>query len=209
MPGPVVALAILGPVAVAAAWLLIRSGRVSVWTANGALMALLGAASLSTGLIEVSRSRLGTGWALFLGLVAGAGLYAATAAFMAVAGRWPPLARHTAALYESRGDVSLPLAIGVSALLVAPGEELLWRGVVLEVVVEWSGSAAVGAVLAWAVYVAANAVSGSLPIVLGAVVAGAAWTALASLTGGVAASVACHIVWTGLMVALPPVPKAR
>jgi membrane protease YdiL (CAAX protease family) len=92
---------------------------------------------------------------------------------------------------------------------VAPGEELLWRGVVLETLLSALDSGLAAGIAAWALYVAANAVSGSVPIVLGAMVAGAAWTALASLTGGVVASVACHIVWTALMVAVPPVPKPR
>jgi len=208
MPAAAVVLAIVGPLAVAGTWLLIRSGRVSLWIANGALMPALGAASLLTGVVEASRLRAGVGWAVFLGLTAGAGLYAATAGFMAVAGRWPPLARHTESLYENRRAVSLPLALVVSALLVAPGEELLWRGVVLEALREALGSS-LALVLSWVGYVAANAVSGSVPIVLGAVVGGVAWTALAEMTGGVAASIACHMVWTGLMVAFPPVPKAR
>jgi membrane protease YdiL (CAAX protease family) len=208
MPAAAVVLAIVGPLAVAGTWLLIRSGRVSLWIANGALMPVLGAASLLTGVVEASRLRAGAGWAVFLGLTAGAGLYAATVGFMAVAGRWPPLARHTESLYENRRAISLPLALVVSALLVAPGEELLWRGVVLGALREALGSS-LALVMSWVVYVAANAVSGSVPIVLGAVVGGVVWTALAAMTGGVVAAVACHLVWTGLMVAFPPVPKAR
>jgi membrane protease YdiL (CAAX protease family) len=208
MPTAAVILSIVGMIAVALAWLVIRSRPVSLWVVNGALMPVLGSASLLTGVVEGSRLRAGLGWAVFLGLAAGAGLYAATAAFMAVAGRWPPLARHTAALYESREDVALPVAIAVSALLVVPGEELLWRGVVLETLQAWC-AAPLAAALSWAAYVAANAVSGSVPIILGAVVGGAAWTALAALTGGVVASIACHVVWTGLMVAFPPVPRSR
>jgi membrane protease YdiL (CAAX protease family) len=208
MPAAAVVLAIVGPLAVAGTWLLIRSGRVSLWIANGALMPVLGAASLLTGVVEASRLRAGAGWAVFLGLTAGAGLYGATVGFMAVAGRWPPLARHTESLYENRRAISLPLALVVSALLVAPGEELLWRGVVLGALREALGSS-LALVMSWVVYVAANAVSGSVPIVLGAVVGGVVWTALAAMTGGVVAAVACHLVWTGLMVAFPPVPKAR
>jgi hypothetical protein len=209
MPAAAVVLAIGGPLAVAATWLIIRSGRVSLWIANGALMPALGAAALLTGVVEASRVRVGVGWAVLLGLAAGAGLYAATLAFMAVAGRWPPLARHTASLYENRRDISLPLAVMVSAVLVAPGEEILWRGVVLDALREALGSSPIALFLSWLAYVAANAVSGSVPIVLGAVVGGAVWTALAAMTGGVVAAVACHVVWTGLMVTFPPVPKIR
>lgn len=209
MTAPAVALAVAGPLAVGAAWVVVRSGRVSLWLANGTLMPVMGVLALLTGLVEASGRRSGAGWGVFLGLTAGAGLYAATAAFMALAGRWPPLARHTSALYENRRDISLPAALGISTLLVAPGEELLWRGVVLEAFRAWIGSSALAPVAVWVAYVAANAVSGSLPIVLGAVVGGAAWTALAIFTGGVAASIACHVLWTALMVAFPPVARRR
>jgi len=209
MPTGAVILAFGAPLAVAAAWFAIRSRRTSLWVVNGILLPILGGLSLLTGVIEGS-GVLEPVWAVFLGLTAGAGLYATTAAFMALAGRWPPLARHTSALYESRTDVSLPVAVLVSALLVAPGEELVWRGVVLEVVRDGLGSSPLLAgVVGWAVYVGANVVSGSMPIVLGAVVGGAVWTMLAVLSDGVLASIACHAVWTGLMVAFPPVPRPR
>ncbi|MGH2710753.1 MAG: CPBP family glutamic-type intramembrane protease [Actinomycetota bacterium] len=201
-------LAVAGPISVAGAWVLIRSRRASLWVVNGIFMPVLGTLSLLTGLVELSSEKIGAGWAVTLGIGAGLGLYAATAAFMAVARRWPVLARHTSALYENRRDISLPAAIGISALLVAPGEELLWRGVVLEALRSGTDSAAVAAVLAWLAYIAANAASGSVPIVLGAVVSGAVWTLLAACTGAVIASIACHVVWTALMVSLPPVPRA-
>lgn len=209
MPTGAVALAVSAPVAVAVAWFAIRSRPTALWVVNGILLPVLGGLSILTGVVRGS-GELDPAWAAFLGLTAGLGLYAATAAFMAVAGRWPPLARHTSALYESRSHVSLPAAVLVSALLVAPGEELVWRGVVLEVVRDGLGSSAwLAGLLAWVGYVAANAASGSVPIVLGAVVGGAAWSLLAVLTGGVLASIACHAVWTALMVAFPPVPRTR
>lgn len=208
MTASAVALAVAGPLAVGAAWLVVRSGRASVWLANGVVLPVLGVLSLLTGEIEATGGY--PPWAAAAwGIVGGVGLYAATAGFMIVAGRWPPLARHTTALYENRRHISLPAALGISALLVAPGEELLWRGVVLEAFRTWIGSSALAPVGAWVVYVAANAVSGSLPIFLGAVVGGAAWTALAIFTGGVAASIACHVLWTALMVAFPPVARRR
>jgi len=50
----------------------------------------------------------------------------------------------------------------------------------------------------------ANLPSRSLPIVAGAVVGGAVWGALAWWSGGLAAPLASHILWTGLMLVLPP-----
>ena len=204
-----VALAVAGPVSVAAAWLIIRSRRFSLWLVNGALMPLLGGLSLLTGEVSFSSEKIGAGWALLLGGGAGLALYAATAAFMSVAGRWPVLAKHTSSLYENTRDVSTARAVTLSAVLVAPGEELLWRGVVLGALGSATGSPVIAAALAWAAYIAANAVSASLPIVLGAIVSGAVWTVLALCTEAVSASIACHVVWTGLMVLFPPVPKLR
>jgi membrane protease YdiL (CAAX protease family) len=61
-----------------------------------------------------------------------------------------------------------------------------------------------GAVVAWLGYVAMNAASGSLPFIAGAVVGGAVWGGLAWWTGGIAAGLASHGVWTALMLARPP-----
>ena len=63
-----------------------------------------------------------------------------------------------------------------------------------------SPSCTVRAVIA---FVLANLPSANLAIAAGAVVGGAVWVALAWWTGGVLASLACHIVWTGMMIAFP------
>jgi membrane protease YdiL (CAAX protease family) len=87
--------------------------------------------------------------------------------------------------------------------VAVPGEELFWRGLVQGRLAE-ATSLATGAVLAWAGYVAANLAPMSLPIAAAAIVGGACWGALAWLTGGVLASLLCHAIWTGLMLAFPP-----
>ena len=201
------ALAVVGPVAVAGAWVLVRAGLATVWTAMGVTLGVLGLLSLATGEPRAF-TELGPWWDLVSGVMSGVALWGATAAFMAVAGGWPLLARHAGALYEERRGVSLRRALFVSVLVTAPGEELLWRGVVMgalgSVLPPWTAAA-----VAWSAYVAANAASGSVPIILGAVVGGAAWTALAVWTGGVVASIGCHAAWTALMILLPPVPRVE
>jgi hypothetical protein len=52
--------------------------------------------------------------------------------------------------------------------------------------------------------VVVDAAWGSIPLLAGAVVGGALWTALAAWTGGVVAPLTSHLVWTGLMIAWPP-----
>jgi membrane protease YdiL (CAAX protease family) len=200
-------LAVAGPIAVAAAWIVVRAGLASVWAAMGATLGALGLLSLPA--VDAAGSDSSVPVALLIGVGAGVLLYAATAAFLAVAIWWPPLARHTQAVYDQRRGLSLGQALAISLLVVAPGEELLWRGVVLGVLMRALPGWPVASVIAWAAYVAANAFSGSIPIMLAAAVGGAAWTALAAWTGGVVAPLACHVMWTGLMIVRPPVPRSR
>jgi len=200
-------LTVAAVVSVPGAWYLVRRGTTTVWGAMGSLMAVLGAIALVVGGVRMS-GEMSPLVAAVLGALAGALLYGATAVFMFVAGRWPPLQSQARAIYDLRGGRPLPAALAVSCLAVAPGEELVWRGVVQTLLGVWLGSVG-GAVSAWVLYVAANAASLSLPIILGSVVGGAAWATLALVTGGVAASIACHMVWTGLMVAFPPVFEGR
>lgn len=202
---PEVAVAVAAPLAVAAAWLFVRRGRTSIWGAMGAAMGILGIAAVATGR-PAAATEVAAGVAALVGAGAGVALYAATAGFMAVARTWPPLAHQAASLYAQRGGMSLPASLAVAAAVVAPGEELVWRGVVQSLLSEPAGPA-VGAVVAWVAYVAANAVSGSVPILLGAVVGGAAWGGLALWSGGVLAGTLCHAIWTGLMIARPPLDR--
>src|SRR5688500_16510890 len=93
-------LAVAGPVAVAAGWLIVRRG-VSLWLVNGSLLPILGVAALLIGDVGTTGG-YPLGGAIIWGGLAGVALYGATVVFMAVAGKWPPLARHTAALYDNR-----------------------------------------------------------------------------------------------------------
>jgi membrane protease YdiL (CAAX protease family) len=196
------ALMVVGAVGVLLAWRLVMAGRVSVWTAMGAMTGAAGLASLVTGRLSLS-PELAWWWAAGAGVAAGVLLYLATAAFVLIVRRWPVFDRHVEEVYDQRRGLALPVALGLAALVVAPGEELFWRGLFqwrLAQAIGWPGAA----VLTWGVYVAVNAASESLPILLGAVVAGAVWGGLALWTHGVLASLVCHTVWTGLMLVFPP-----
>jgi membrane protease YdiL (CAAX protease family) len=155
----------------------------------------------------VSGRRRPATWAVAVAFVVGiavaVSLYAFTMLFLRMTRRWTRLHRHIGALYERREDISVPAAVAVGAGVVAPGEELFWRGLVQGAAIASTGPF-LGAAVAWAISVAANAVSGSVPVVLGTAVGGAAWAALALWSGGVAASLICHASWTALMIARPP-----
>jgi membrane protease YdiL (CAAX protease family) len=180
----------------------VAAERVSVWAGQGILFGAAGLAALATGRVGLSPG-IGWIWALLSGLGSGVALYLATVEFVMVVRRWPPFERHVAEIYDQRKGRSLPAALLVAAAIVAPGEELFWRGLFQGRLAEatgWVGAAAV----TWAVYAAVNASSGSLPILAAAVVSGAAWGALALWTHGVLASLTSHAVWTALMIAAPP-----
>lgn len=195
----VLAVAWGGPVVIAGAWAAVRLRGASIWVAMGWAAGPLGLLALLTGHVDAGGGLLET----LLGLGAGLALYAATAVFLDLFRGWALLARQARDVYAWRRGMSLGAVLAIACLVVAPGEEALWRGLVQGRLAEAIGDAG-GAVIGWALYVLANVVSGSVPIVLGAVVGGAVWAALALWTGGILASVACHIVWTALMILRPP-----
>lgn len=189
-----------GPLVVAGAWAAVRLRGISIWAAMGWTAGPLGLLALLTGEVEAGGG-LGE---LLIGLGAGLVLYAVTSAFLRLVRGWTLLERHARRLYAWRRGMSLGLVLLIACIVVAPGEEALWRGLVQERLAGAMGEAS-GAALAWGLYVTVNLASGSLPIVLGAVVGGAVWAGLAAWTGGVLAGVACHVVWTGLMILRPPI----
>ena len=198
----IVAILVLGAVTAALGWRLVEARRTSIWVVMGLVNAALGLAALVTGRIRLSL-RLAPAGAAAAGLAAGVALYAATVLFVGAVRRWPAFDRHVQALYGNRGSLTTPVAIVLAAGVVAPGEELFWRGL-FQSHLATGGSRVTAAAVTWAVYVAANAAGLSLPIAAAAVVGGGVWGLLAMWTGGVLASLLCHAVWTGLMVGLPP-----
>jgi membrane protease YdiL (CAAX protease family) len=141
--------------------------------------------------------------ALGIGVVVGAALYAATFVFVRLVGpRWRALDAQARTLYAQRSRLSAPLAIAAAGI-AAVGEELFWRGLVVDWAKDALGANLEAGVVTWVGYVVVNGFSANLAIVAGAVVGGAVWTALAIWSGGVLASIACHACWTGLMLARP------
>jgi membrane protease YdiL (CAAX protease family) len=183
------------------AWRAVAAGRASLWRLIVAVFALEGVVAAVV-LPPIASGHETVAVALAAGAAAGLALWAGTLAFVAVAVRWQPFRAGVAERYERAAEVSLPVAVAVSILVAVPGEELFWRNLVQRRF--GVSSEMVGAVVAWLGYVAVNAASGSLPFVAGAVVGGAVWGGLAWWSGGIAASVASHGVWTALMLARPP-----
>ena len=193
---------VLGALAEAVGWRLVATGRAMVWRIMPAILLAMGVAAVLAR-PPVAATKVGDVVALVVGVGSGVALYVATRVFVAVAGRWEPFRRGVVEKYRDAATISLPASLALSVLIMVPAEELFWRGL-FQGRLDQSLTALAAAVWTWFAYVGTNVASGSLPIVAGAVVGGALWTGLALWSGGVLASLLSHMLWTGLMLVLPP-----
>jgi uncharacterized protein len=195
------AVIVVGIVAQMVSWWAISSGRVTVWRL---MLFVLGAMALVALLVLPAPERTtGVGRAVVVGLASGLALFLATRVFVAIASHWGPFARHVEEAYHAAADEPIGAVLGLS-LLISAAEEVFYRGLVQRAVGETALGAGAAALVTLVAYALANLASRSLPIVAGAVVGGAVWGALAWWSGGLAAPLASHILWTGLMLVLPP-----
>jgi len=197
----IIAIAVVGGVAVFVTWRLVARGKASVWVAVGLVEVAAALAALVARAPPLS-PRIAPGWTALAGFGSGVALYAATAAFVITVRRWPVFDRHVAGIYDQRRGLPLFPAMALGAL-IGCAEEIFWRGLVQGRLASALGSG-LGALVTWLAWVFALAASGSLPIVAGAVVGGAVWGGLALWTHDILASLVSHVVWTSLMVAVPP-----
>jgi len=195
----------LGGLAQIWAWRLVAVRYLSIWTATVPALVACGAAALISDRVALSPN-VSVPVATIGGLAAGFALFAATRGFLAVTASSPTLRRASREVYQEQGSLPTPLALIVSVGLAVPGEELFWRGLFQGRASQVFGSFG-GVLLTWGSYLVVNATSGLPALVAGALVGGAVWGALAWWTHGVLAPLLCHGVWTGLMVARPPVRR--
>jgi CAAX protease family protein len=182
-------------------WLISFKGR-EVWRVLPVLLAAMGIGAVL--LLPDVVPRVDDTIALLGGLTAGVMLYVATRLVVALAVRWQPFARQVRAAYAPTGEERFARTLVLSLLLSVPGEELFYRGLVQRTLAgTWLGLGG-GALATWLLYILANVPSRSLPIIAGAVVGGFVWGALAWWSGGLVAPLASHVVWTGMMLLVPP-----
>ena len=181
----------------AAMWRLIRTRRVPFWPATSVAFAVLGVAAILLRPHGSPGAR-----SLALGIGSGVALYVATRVVVRLLVPVAPFATSVAEVYRRSEEIPRSAVWLLTLAIAVPGEELFWRGLVLPELQD-ATSVVLGAVLAWLGYVAINAISRDLAILVAAGVCGAWWTILGSLEG-VAASLASHLIWTGLMLAWPP-----
>ena len=193
---------VLGASAEAVAWRMVVTKRANIWAATSVVFALTVPAALLTGRPELSPA-VGVGASLAAGLGAGALLYLATRAFVAVIrSRWSAFVRDAGEVYARQGTLT-PIAAVALGVTLAGGEEVFWRGLFQSRVGVSAGAAA----LTWLAFLVVKSASANLAIVAGAVVGGAVWVGLFAWTHGVLAPMCCHGAWTGLMIAVPPVRR--
>lgn len=198
---PAVAI-VLGALAQAFLWRLVARDRLPFWPTVTTTFAILGLVSLVVGDPSCCRE-MTAATASAMGAASGLLLFGATRVVVDLATRHDDLRRSVAAVYRREEEASTPAVAVLTLVIVVPGEELFWRGLVLPELGA-ATSVALGAMLAWAAWVAVDAAWGSIPLLAGAVVGGAVWTGLAVWSEGVASPIASHLVWTGLMLVWPP-----
>jgi len=193
---------IVGALAEAIGWRRVAIGRANVWRLMPVVLATMGVCAV---LVRrpAAATDVSNATAMSVGAASGLALYLGTRVFVWLADRWPPFRRHVVEKYREAAEVSLRESLLLSLLVMVPAEELFWRGLFQGRLDQTVGVFA-GGLLAWVGYVVVNAASASLPIVAGAVVGGVLWVGLFAWSGGVLASLASHMLWTGLMLALPP-----
>lgn len=192
----------LGAFAEAIGWRLVATRRAMVWRLMPVIFLVMGIAAVAVRR-PVAATKVGNGTAFGVGLASGLILYLGTRVFVVIADRWEPFRRHVVEKYQEAAEVSLMEALALSLLIMVPAEELFWRGL-FQARLDQSLPALAAGAWTWLAYVGVNLASGSLPIIAGAVVGGALWAGLAVWSGGMLASVSSHMLWTGLMLALPP-----
>lgn len=108
-----------------------------------------------------------------------------------------------ALVLDARGGLPTIAVALIAALVIAPLEELFWRGSV-------QPSLGVGrpplhaVAIGTAAFVAFHLPTLQLPLISAALLGGLVWGWLRERTGGLAAPAIAHAIWTGAMVLVPP-----
>src|SRR4249919_1130889 len=193
---------VVGIAAQMVAWWRISTHGKKVWEILPYVLGAMGIVALL--LMPEAQRNTPVGKALLVGAASGIVLFLATRIFVAIAAHWGPFARHVEKAYQEAADEPVRTALILSLLVSVPAEEIFYRGLAQRTIAGTSLGEGGAAVAVLILYVIANLPSRSLPIVAGAVVGGAVWGALAWWSGGLAAPLASHILWTGLMLVFPP-----
>ena len=104
---------------------------------------------------------------------------------------------------DAVGGLPTIAVAGLSAFVIAPLEELFWRGSV-QPSLGSDRARLESIVISTAVFVAFHLPTLQLPLISAAALGGLVWGWLRERTDGLAAPVIAHAIWTGAMVLVPP-----
>jgi membrane protease YdiL (CAAX protease family) len=142
--------------------------------------------------------------AVALGVVAGVVMTLATyPAFRIARELAPALGPTVRALYAAASARDLTSALAWTVLIIV-AEELLWRGLLLDVLDERI-PARFASALSIASYALAQLGSGSFIVLLLALVCGTLWTVQRRMTGSIIAPLIAHSIWSPTVILLWPV----
>lgn len=106
-------------------------------------------------------------------------------------------------VFDATGGLPTVAVAAIAALVIAPLEELFWRGTVQPAFgTDRTSLQAIG--LTTATFVLYHLPTLQLPLISAAVLGGIVWGWLRERTDGLAAPVIAHAIWTGAMVVVPP-----
>ena len=106
-------------------------------------------------------------------------------------------------VFDARGGLPTAAVAAIAAVVVAPLEEVFWRGAVQPLV--GTGRAPIATVvLTSLVFVAYHVPTLQLPLISAAALGGLVWGWLRERTDGVSAPIVAHAIWTAAMVVVPP-----
>ncbi len=112
--------------------------------------------------------------------------------------------RQVSSVYELRAEAPFVVIALLLALVIGPGEEIYWRGLV-----QWGCAGRFGPRAGWllgtAAYAGAHVVSLNLMVVVAALVAGAAWGWLYMRIGRLWPSLISHVLWDLAIFLLFPI----
>jgi membrane protease YdiL (CAAX protease family) len=111
-------------------------------------------------------------------------------------------------IYAFRGLAPKPLIALLLAVVIAPGEELFWRGLVQHALMLRFGRAR-GTLAAAAAYGGTHLVTGNLTLTGAASVAGTFWGTQYALEDRLVSVLICHVVWDLWIFLLAPTPTGR
>jgi membrane protease YdiL (CAAX protease family) len=129
-------------------------------------------------------------------------------------GEWvlPALTETASSVYGRADGSGLWIALLLGGVVIAPLEEVFWRGAVQPLTVKavrdrlprlaaLPGGGIVATALVYALF---HVATGQLALVAGALLGGLVWGWLLERTGSVGATMLAHGLWTALMLAFPP-----